>query len=96
MKNSKQEPNKKKITSKQIIAIVGVIILVLLYIVTLILAFLNGPMAKQLFQICLFASVGIPFVIWFYIWIYGKITQKHTIADFDIGGSKQQQDDSQL
>ena len=80
MKNNKQEPNKKKITSKQMIAIVGVIILVLLYVVTLVLAFFNGPIAKQLFQICLFASVGIPFVIWFYIWIYGKLTQKHKIG----------------
>ena len=95
MKNSKQEPNKKKITSKQIIAIVGVIVLALLYVVTLVLAFFDGPMARHLFQISLFASLGMPLVIWLYIWMYGKITQKHTMADLDIGGH-QREEDNQL
>lgn len=96
MKSNKQEPNKKKITSKQMIAIVGIIILVLLYIGTFILAFLKGPIANQLFQICFFTSICLPFLIWFYIWIYGKFTQKHTMADFDIGGTNCEQDDQQL
>ncbi len=92
MKNNNQEPTKKKITSKQIIAIVGVILLALLYVVTLVLAFFDGPMARRLFQISLFASLAMPLVIWFYIWIYGKLTQKHTIADLDIGGQKREED----
>lgn len=87
MNNNKKEHNKKKkVTSKQIVAIIGVVLLVLLYLITLIVSFTDNSSSGQLFQICLFATIAIPFLIWIYIWMYGKLTQKHTIADLDIGG----------
>ena len=78
-----------KKTSKQIVAIIGIILLVSLYIITLIVAFVSPAGAGALFQACLVASFAIPFLIWIYIWMYGKITKKHTIADFDLEEDKE-------
>lgn len=77
---------KKKMTSKQIAAIVAVVLLVALYLVTLFAAIFDTSAAKNLFWICLFGTFVIPLLTWVYIWMYGKLAQKHTIADFDLGG----------
>ena len=76
---------KKKITSKQVVALVGVALLVLMYIVTLIAAIVDSSASGRLFWVCLYATVAIPILIWIYTWMYGKLTQKHTFADFDTG-----------
>lgn len=69
-------------TKKQrVIAWIGIILLVLLFVGTLICAFLDFEGSERLFAACLFASVGIPILIWIYIGLYGKITNKKTIAD---------------
>lgn len=66
-------------------ALIGVIALVLLYIITLICAIFDFDGTGKLFSVCLYATIVIPLVIWGYIWIYGKLTDKKTIADFDHG-----------
>ena len=63
----------------------GVILLVLLYLVTLVVAFVDQSASGKLFALCLFATIAIPFLIWIYVWMYGKLTNKHTFADFDAG-----------
>lgn len=78
----------KKVTSKQVAALTGVVLLVLMYLVTLIVAIVDQSKAGRLFQACLVGTFAIPFLIWIYIWMYGKLTNKHTIADPDIGGQK--------
>ena len=80
------ENKKKKMTSKQIVALIGVVLLVMLYVITLLAAIFDTSATKSLFQVCLFGTVAIPLLIWIYIWMYGKLAQKHTIADFDLGG----------
>lgn len=82
----KQDATKKKVTSKQVVAIGGIILLVLMYLGTLIVAIVDSSASMALFQACLVATFAIPFLIWIYIWMYGKLTRRHTIADFDIGG----------
>ncbi len=74
---------KKKRTSKQIVALGGVILLVALYIVTLLVAIFAPQTAGHLFQACLMATVFVPLLIWVYVWMYGKLTGKHTMADPD-------------
>lgn len=81
MKNSD-----KKMTSKQIVAIIGIVLLVLLYLVTLVFAFVDTTITNVLFPICLFSTIIIPVLIWIYTWLYGKMTGKSTIADLNIGG----------
>lgn len=76
----------KKMTSKQIVAIIGVILLVLLYVVTLILAFVDPAVSGDLFMICLFSTIIVPVLIWIYTWMYGMLTGKSTMADLNLGG----------
>lgn len=78
---------KRKVTSKQVVAMAGIVILVLLYLITLLAAIFDKSASGQLFRICLIASFCIPFLIWIYVWMYGKLTQKKTFTDanFNIG-----------
>ena len=87
IKNSRTSNSGKKVTSKQVIAIIGIVLLVLMYIVTLIAAIVDSSVSGRLFWMCLYATVVIPILIWVYTWMYGKLTQKHTFADFDLGGN---------
>ncbi len=64
-------------------ALVTVALIVLLYLVTLILSFFNSDVARHMFRICLGFTLFGPILAWIYIWIVGKLTRKHTIADFD-------------
>ena len=73
--------NEKKITSKQVVAIIGVALLVLLYVGTLLVAIFDSSESGRWFMSCIFATVAIPILIWVYTWMYGKLTGKHTIAD---------------
>ena len=72
-----------KRTKKQIAAVICIILLVLLYVATLIVALLDFPGSDRMFASCLGATVGLPILLWIYIWVYGKFTGKHTIADPD-------------
>lgn len=84
MQNTDKNKSDSKITSKQIVAWIGIILLLALYIITLIVAIFDTSSSGKLFGLCLFATVAIPLLIWIYTWMYGKLTGKHTIADFDI------------
>lgn len=71
----------KKITSKQVVAWIGIIALIAMYLVTLIVAIINPGQGGRLFQACLFATLAIPLLVWIYVWMYGKLTNKETFAD---------------
>lgn len=55
--------------SRQILAILGIILLVGLYLATLVLAIL-GKNFFPLFMAALFASMALPILIWLYGFIY--------------------------
>lgn len=76
-------PKDKKITSKQIVAMAGIVLLVLLYVITLIVAIVDSSASGRLLWMCLFATVAIPMLIWIYIWMYGKLTGRRTMTDAD-------------
>ena len=63
------EKKKKSSYTKgqRIFAILGVILLLALYIITLISAFTTSPAAPALFKACIGASMLIPFMLWCYI-----------------------------
>lgn len=83
MSQDKNTQNQKtKITSKQIFAIIGIAVLVLLYIVTLLAAIFDSSASHALFATCLLATVAIPLLIWIYTWMFGKLTNRSTFADF--------------
>ena len=82
---NKDTNEKKKITSKQVAAMAGVVLLALLYLTTLFTAVFGGTSAGSLFQLCIFATIALPLVIWIYVWIVGKLTNRSTIADLNPG-----------
>lgn len=77
------ENKNSKFTPKRIAALIGVILLAALYIVTLLVAIFNPGESGRLFQACLVATIAVPVLLWIYIWMYGKLTGRHTIADPD-------------
>lgn len=73
---------KNKMTSKQIFAISGIVVLVLLYLITLLAAIFDSSATHALFASCLLATVAVPLLIWIYTWMFGKLTNRSTFADF--------------
>lgn len=52
---------------QRIFAMVGVIVLVLLYLITLISAITTSPKTPELFKMCIGASILLPIMFWLYI-----------------------------
>lgn len=80
-KDKKQDAQKKKMTSKQLVAIIGVALLILLYVATLVAAIVDSSQSAKWFRICLFGTFALPLVIWIYSWMYGRLTGKSAIGD---------------
>lgn len=59
-----------KLKAKRIGALVLVAILVAMYVITLILSFMQSPVAHKLFEGCIIATIGLPVVLYSYILIY--------------------------
>lgn len=68
---------------QRIAAWIGIILLFSLYIATLVFAIFDFDGKGMLLRTSLIATVAVPILIWVYIWIYGMLTQKHTIASVD-------------
>ncbi len=75
--------NSSKWNSKRIVALAGVILLVLMYVLTLVAAIFDKTASGSLFRASLIASFCIPFLIWIYVWLYGQFTHKKTFTDLD-------------
>lgn len=58
---------------KQILAIIGIVFLVLLYLSTLICAIIDRTETMRLFQASIMATVIIPVLLWAYSFIYKLI-----------------------
>lgn len=71
---------------QRVAAMVCVIIIVLMYISTVVFALLKFDWAKYMLRVSLGCTLVLPILAWIYIWMIGKLTHRHTIADFDIGG----------
>lgn len=82
-KNRKDTKPTKKRTPKQIAALFCVILLAAVYLLTLLCACLDFPGADKMFATCLYATIGLPILLWVYIWFYGIIKERRadTLAD---------------
>ena len=67
---------------QRVAALSCVILIGALYLVNLILAFINTDAARRMLRATLGLTIGLPILAWIYIWIIGKLTHKDTIADF--------------
>ncbi len=79
MKNENSKMNPKRIA-----ALVAVSLLVALYVVTLFVAIFAPTEGNNLFAVCLMATIAVPLLAWIYIWLYGQMTGKKTMADLDL------------
>ena len=73
--------NMKKV--KQILAMIGVILLVGLYLTTLILAIVGDPNTRNLFFASIVATVVVPVLLWAYSMIY-RLLKNHYSQRKDI------------
>lgn len=83
------QTNNHKWTAKRIVALIGVFFLVAIYIASLFISLLIPERADDMLLLCIFGTVAIPLLIWIYVWMYGKLTGKRTIADVDYLQSKE-------
>lgn len=66
----------KKWNGKRIVALLGVAVLLLMYIISLIFAILARPEAMSLFMGSLACTIFIPIAIYVYIWFYNLFYKK--------------------
>lgn len=66
---------------QRIMAWIAIVLLLVLVIATFLCAFLDFEGSERMFAACLFASIGLPILLWIYIGLYGKVTNKRTMAD---------------
>ncbi len=82
--NATDKEKREKKTPKQIAALVCVFLLAGMYLFTLVVACLDFPGAAKLFSVCLLMTIGLPILLWIYIWLYGIYKRKHNMASLDI------------
>ena len=80
-----------KKTHKQIAAMICVVLLVLLYVATLVVSLLDFPGSDKLFAACLLATIGLPILLWIYVWAIGRMTGKKTFTDSDTSSEEENQ-----
>lgn len=61
---------------KQILAVAGIVLLVILYLSTLVCAITDNTGTMRMFKASIFATVVIPVLIWAYTFIYKLIHKK--------------------
>ena len=67
---------------KQIIAILGVVLLLGLYVITLIMAITDNSSTMSMFEASVVATILIPVLLWTYTFIY-KLLKKYYCPDKD-------------
>ncbi|MDD6203346.1 MAG: hypothetical protein PUB13_10500 [Lachnospiraceae bacterium] len=63
-----------KKTPKQIAALIGASLLVLLYVLTLVFAVFDFPHSESMFRACLYGTIAIPLFTWIIMFLCGKIS----------------------
>ena len=64
-----------KRTAKQIAALIGVALLVLLYVLLLVFALFDFEGSETMFRVCLAGTVAVPILIWIYMYLYDKLVK---------------------
>lgn len=72
---------------KRVGALIVVFLLVSLYVTTLILAFIDTEQAKNLFKGCIVATVGLPILLYAYMFMF-KILKGRGVDEDDTNDTK--------
>ena len=73
--------NNKTPMAKRVIAIIGIIALLSIYVILFVMAIIGTPF--DYFMGAVVATVAIPIFTWICIWAFSSITGRHTIASLD-------------
>ena len=71
-------------TAKRVAAIIGIVLLVALYVITFISAFLGSEGAGRMFRFSLGMTIAVPIFLWIFIWCIGRFQNKRNMASLDI------------
>lgn len=82
----------KKWNAKRIAALTAVVLLVAMYVITLVAAIFDASASGILFRACLIGTIVVPVMAWGFIWLYGQMTGKKTIADLNLMQDPEQAD----
>ena len=63
----------KQSKTKRILAIIGIVILLGLYITTLLLAIFGNENTNTWFMACIIATIIVPIMMWVYSWLYNRL-----------------------
>ena len=80
-KNTGETNTSNASNSQRIVAIIGVALLVTV-ICALLLTAIFDPTGVW-FRACLVLAIALPILLWIYVWLYGMLKQKKTIASFE-------------
>lgn len=62
-----------KKSAKQIAALLGVGLLVLLYVLLLVFAIFDFEGSQMMFRACLYGTIIIPILLWVYIYLFDRL-----------------------
>ena len=68
---------------KRVLAWIGIVVLVGMYLVLLFEALTGSPDTYNVFIGCVAATIAVPIVLWLLIWSIGALTGRHTVASLD-------------
>lgn len=86
------DQNTKTPMYKRVLAMAGIIILLAMYLVLVVEAFLGSPETYNIFIGCVAATIALPILLWLLIWAIGAITGRHTVASLDPLSSNKRHD----
>ena len=77
--------DKKEVTPtyKRVLAWVGIVVLVGMYLLLLYEALTGSPETYDVFIGCVAATIAVPILLWLLIWAIGALTGRHTVASLD-------------
>ncbi len=78
---------------KRVVAIVGIVLLVGIYVVLLFEAIFGEMGPGSAFAGCAAATVAIPIALWLILWVYTALTGKKTVASADPYGDYDNKED---
>lgn len=86
----------KKRTPKQFAALLCVIILICMYLITFVVACLDFPGSDKLFSACLLTTIGLPILLWIYIWLYGKTKERLSQSASSVSADEADESDEDI
>lgn len=61
---------------RQILAIIGIILLIALYVSAMVLAFMEGERAQAMMRVAIFCTFVVPIMLWVYTFIFKLVKDR--------------------